>query len=159
MRIGPRIIAAGILLGSFLAGNVADAQETRASGIVAFENVSVSGADRNDVSKLTDAGVVSTEGSSAIVVNVVGEMRGRADKEGAVGVLLLPDVAPLGDAFRTKRVLLAALEVSARVSAGESNYFMARQQRFDVGFPRYRLLLYNSTGAAVTASVFVNRVR
>lgn len=137
----------------------AGGQEARGGTIVAFENVSVSGAERNDLAKLTDAGVVTTTGASALVVNLVGEMRGRAEKDGAVGVLLLPDVSPIDSAFRTRRALLVAQEIVAHVGDGESSYFMARQQRFEVGFPRYRVLLYNSTGTGAMASVFVNRIR
>lgn len=154
---GLRTAGFGIVLSAMAVA--AKAQAGRTSGITAFENISVAGAERNEVSSFTDAGVVSTDGVSGIVVNIVGEMRGRADREGAVGVFLVPDVSPIAAALRTRRILLASLEVAARVTAGESNYFMATQQRFDVGFPRYRVLLYNSTGAAVTASVFVNRVR
>jgi hypothetical protein len=142
-----------------LAVGVANGQETAGGSFVVIDNVSVSGAERNEISKLTDAGVIATEGAGAIVVTVVGQLRGGAEKEGAVGVLLVPEVAPIDQAFRTRRALIAASEASAHVSKGDSSYFVSKPQRFDVGFPRYRILLYNSTGAFVTASVYVNRVR
>ena len=36
---------------------------------------------------------------------------------------------------------------------------MARQQSFEVGFPRYKVLLFNSSTTTATASVFAYRVR
>jgi len=137
---------------------VADAQE-RSTGVVGMENVSVAAAERSEVSRLTDAGVVSADGAGAIVVNLVGELRGRAEKEGEIGVLLLPDVTFVDQALRQRRVLLVAHELRARVAAGESSYFMAQPQRFEVGFARYRVLLYNSTGTSAVANVFFKRVR
>lgn len=160
MRRSLSITAVAIVVGWLgLAGAGASAQQSRGASIAAFENVSIPAAEKSDLGKLTDAGVVTTDGAAAIVVNLVGEMRGRAEKEGAIGVLLLPDVAPIDSAFRTRRALLVSQEVAVHVADGESSYFMARQQRFEVGFPRYRVLLYNSTGTGATASVFVNRIR
>jgi hypothetical protein len=158
-RIGGSLFV--VLLGIVVSGRpgFAAAQEGRGASMLVLDKISVAGAERNEVSKLTEAGVITTEDAAAIVVNVVGELRGRAEKDGAVGVLLVPDVSPLDQALRTRRILLVALEASAHVSTGESSYFVSKQQRFDVGFPRYRVLLYNSTGAFATASVFVNRIR
>ena len=160
-RIPFRILGIAAAVGCLvaLATPAARAQDRAAASLAVMDNVSVPGAERNELSKLTDAGVITTEGASSLVVNIVGELRGRAEKEGAIGVLLVPDVAPIDQALRTRRALLVALETSAHVAAGESSYFVSKQQRFDVGFPRYRVLLYNSTGAFVTASVYLNRVR
>jgi hypothetical protein len=36
---------------------------------------------------------------------------------------------------------------------------MAGQQTFEVGFPRYRALLYNSTGTSATVAFFAYRTR
>jgi hypothetical protein len=36
---------------------------------------------------------------------------------------------------------------------------MAEQRTFDVGFPRYRALLYNSTGASATVAFFAYRTK
>ena len=38
-------------------------------------------------------------------------------------------------------------------------YFMAEPKRADIGFPRYRVLFYNETGASVNASFFAYRGR
>ena len=58
------------------------AQESPQAGLTAFENVAVPMADRIDVSRLVDAGVVSVDGARGLVVTVAGELRGRASLDG-----------------------------------------------------------------------------
>lgn len=128
-------------------------------GLVSFEGISVASAERTELSRLTDAGVLVADGAGVLVVTLGGELKSNADKDGGIGVLLLPDVAPFETAFRSRRALLVTQEAVARVSGGESGYFISRPQRFDVGFARYRVLLYNTTGAAASVSVFVYRSR
>jgi len=128
-------------------------------GLASFEGISVSSAERTDLSRLTDAGVLVADGAGTLVVTLGGELKSKTEKDGSIGVLLLPDVAPFETAFRSRRALLVTQEAIARISSGESGYFISSPQRFDVGFPRYRVLLYNTTGAAVSASVFVYRSR
>jgi hypothetical protein len=121
----------------------------------AFEGISVAGAERTEVSRLTDGGVVSLPNASAMVVTVAGELKGRADRNGEVGVLFLPNVPFFDSLFRSRRILLAASEASAAIASGDSSYFVTKPKRLEVGFSSYRLLLFNTTGTAVTANVYV----
>lgn len=120
-----------------------------------FEGISVSNAKRTDVSRLTDAGVVSLEAGSGVVVTIAGELKSRAERDGAVGVLLLPDIPYFDSLFRSRGILLSVAEFTAPVAAGDSGYFLSKPKRIDSGFPRYRLLLFNTTGATVSANVYV----
>jgi hypothetical protein len=136
------------------------AQESAQPGLAAFEGIGVSAADRNDVSRLTDAGVVTIAvPGGGMVVTLAGELRSRADREGTIGLLLLPDVPFFNSLYRNKRIVLAAGEVTVPIGAGDSSYFMAKPKRIEPGFTRYRLLLFNTTGAVVSANVYVNSTR
>ena len=130
-------------------------QESPQGGLTAFENIAVGTADRNDVSRLTDAGVVSIDGARGMVVTVAGELRGRTEREGVVGVLLLPDLAFFTNLYRSRRRALWAAEFTASIAAGESGYFMSKPKYVETGFSRYRILLFNTTGASVSANVYV----
>ena len=51
------------------------------------------------------------------------------------------------------------MEFTAAATPEGGSYLMASQQTFDVGFPRYRVLLYNSTGASALVAFFAYRSR
>lgn len=121
----------------------------------AFEGISVPNAERTDVSRFTDAGVVTVESGNGIIVTVAGELKSRAERDGAVGVLLLPVIPFFDSLFRSRRILLSVAEFIAPIAAGEAGYFLSKPKRIDSGFPRYRLLLFNTTGATVSANVYV----
>jgi hypothetical protein len=154
-RRGFSVAAARLVLG--LAAPAALAQPAT---FVSFDNITVSNADRSDISRLADAGVVSVgEAAGGAVVTVAGEMRGRAEREGVIGVLFVPEVPFFALTFRNRRVLLAAGEVTAPVAAGESGYFVSKPKKFEVGFPAYHVYLYNTTGATATVNVYVYPTR
>lgn len=134
-------------------------QEALQTGLSAFENISVGTADRNDVSRLTEAGVVSIEGARGLVVTIAGELRGRTEHEGAVGVLLLPDLPFFTNLYRSRRSALSASEFTASIGAGRSGYFMSKPKYVEAGFSRYRILLFNTTGSSVLANVYVYSTR
>lgn len=149
----------GALAGGIWLAAAAVGQEVPRAGLASFEKISVAAADRTDVSRLTDAGVVSIGTAGGMVVTLAGEFRTRADRDGVVGVLFLPDVGFFNSLYRDKRILLAAAEYTAPVTAGESSYFLARPKHFPAGFPQYRVLLFNTTGATVSANVYVYPTR
>jgi len=60
--------------------------------LATFEGISVAVADPTDASRLTDAGVVSVENAGGFVVTLAGELRGRAERDGAIGVLMVPEL-------------------------------------------------------------------
>ncbi len=46
------------------------------------------------------------------------------------------------------------LETAARGVTSETPYFASGQPRYTVAFPRYRVLMYNTTDKTVSASLF-----
>ena len=142
------------------AGLAASASAQQAQpGLTAFENVAVPMADRIEVSRLVDAGSVSLDGARGVVVTVAGELRGRASHDGKVGVLAIPDIPFFTNLYRSQGVLLSAAEFAANVASGDSGYFISKSRYTEVGFSRYRLLLFNTTGAPVSANVYVYQSR
>ena len=131
-----------------------------ARGQVTLDSVSVSTSERSDVSRLTDGGVIALgDGAGTAVVTIAGEMKGRADREGVIGVIFVPELPFFTAAFRNRKLVLAAAEVTAPVALGETNLFIAKSKRIDVGFSAYHVYLYNTTGAAATINVYVNPTR
>lgn len=125
--------------------------------LVGIREVAVPMCRRTDVRSLLDAGVFSAEGFTSLVMNLAGQLRGADLAGGDVGAMLIPDVSPFDRAYANMGLLPASLEISTKVSTRTSPYFMATQQRADVGFPRYRVLLFNETNSPVSVSFFVYR--
>ena len=129
------------------------------AGLRAFEGISVTTAARSDTSRLTDGGVVSLEGAGGFVVTLAGELRGRADRDGVIGLLLVPELPYFTSLYRSRRLVLSAAEFTAAVAAGDSSYFMSESKHTAAGFPAYHLYLYNTTGSAASVNVYVYPTR
>lgn len=125
--------------------------------LVGVREVSVPMSKRVDVRSLLDVGVFSAEGFTGLVLNLAGQLRGADLTGGDVGAILIPDLSPFDKAYMNMGLLPASLEISVRVSSHASPYFMAKQLRVEVGFPRYRVLLFNETNSPVSMSFFVYR--
>jgi hypothetical protein len=127
------------------------------TSLIGVRGISVSTCHRTDVRSLVDAGTFDADGYCGLVLNLAGQMKGADDAGGDVGAILIPDVAPFDQAHANMGLLPASIEISVHVSSRSSPYFMAKQQRADVGFPRYRVLLYNETNSPLGVSFFVYR--
>ena len=158
-------IAAALVLATLLAAPPARAQSGQIESIdgstvfLGVRALSVPIVDRTQVGSLVDGGTIDTDGYSRIVLNLAGRVAGESGfKSGAVGAILVPDVEPFAMAYRTHGLLPSSIEIAAPADAATAT-FMAKQVTFDVGFPRYRVLFYNSTGHAATVNFFVYRHR
>jgi hypothetical protein len=131
-----------------------------ARGQASLDNVFVSTSERADVSRLTDGGVIVVgDGAGGAVVTIAGEMKGRADREGVIGVVFVPELPFFTAAYRNRKLVLAAAEVTAPVALGETSLFISKSRRIEVGFSSYHVYLYNTTGGAATINVYLNPVR
>ncbi len=127
--------------------------------LVGYRGILVPPVDKGDVTKLVDAGTIEVDGYTYMTLNLAGEMKENPTKQGAVGVLLVPDVPPFDTVLTHLNLVAVPLEIKAPVTADLFPYFMAKQVRFDIGFTRYRVLLYNTTGASAIVAVFAYRSR
>jgi hypothetical protein len=129
------------------------------AALVGVRSVSVPPVERSQTASLVDAGTIETDGYSTIVLNFAGRLASESNvKSGAVGAILVPDVDPFDKAYRTFGLLPASIEIAAQAD-GATATFMAKQVNFAVGFPRYRVLFYNSTNYAATVHFFAYRHR
>jgi hypothetical protein len=116
----------------------------------AFAGVPVPPVKRTETSSLVDLARSKTDGYEHIVINLAGQMLSTDDAGGTVGVVLIPDISPFDKAFYRLRFAAASLETSLSVSSRTNAYFMAPQQKFDVGISsRTAALAYNNTRSSV----------
>jgi hypothetical protein len=129
------------------------------SALVGARGVAVPPVKRSEVRALVDLGTVETDGYERIVMNLAGQMLSVDEAGGTVGVILIPDVEPFGQAFSGYGLLPASIEITVNVNSRTAPYFMASQEKVDVAFPRYRAFAYNNTRSAVSISFFAYRSR
>jgi hypothetical protein len=127
--------------------------------LVQIDAIDVTPVPRETTTRLIDAGTVDTDGFSHVVLSVFGEVRGELTRPGRVGAVLVPDSDISEKLLKTKGVFLFPLEVSASLDTQGGSVFMAEQRRFEVGFPSYRLLLYNTSDRTAITSVAVYRTK
>lgn len=109
-------------------------------------------ADLSDAAHLTEAGSLQTAGFTHVTLSVVGNLQGSA-QAGVVGVVLVPDVPEVAAALRNGVVQLG-LRTEAAVSPAQGGLFSSESVTLRLGFPRYRVFLYNSTSKTAEATVY-----
>lgn len=128
------------------------------SSLIALRNIGVTPVDRTQTNLLIDGGEIDTDGFVTLVINMAGQPEGTISRAGIVGAVLVPAIAPYDFAFRTLGILPSIIEVAFPVDSGHT-FFMSKQVRVDIGFPRYRVFFYNSSDAAIRLSFFAYRTR
>jgi len=113
----------------------------------------VSPAELSDTNHLTDAGTIDTAGFTQVTLSLSGSLQGSA-QAGSVGVVLVPDVPEVTTALRTYGVLQFGLRAQAAIKPSQAGLFSSESTTFRLGFPRYRVLLYNATQKAADATVY-----
>lgn len=147
------ILVAMFPAGALAQGTLTNETETFASA----RAVLVPPVQRTDTTNLVDIGVLETNGYDTLTLNFAGATTNVVDTGGSIGVILIPAIEPFELAFQNRGLLPASLEINVTVSAGGPPEFMAKQVKVDVGFPRYRVLLYNSTSNAANVYFFAFR--
>jgi len=123
------------------------------AALTSLQEIEVPPVAASDLRRLVAGGVVRTDGFGAVVLSLAGQTKGMIRQQGQVGAILIPDEEPIVRAFEEKGQLQFPMEVKADVPASAA-YFSSSQPRHSVAFPRYRVLLYNSTDRAVSVDVY-----
>ena len=148
-----------VLLAASMLASAALASSFEYDGaLAAVRRVPVPTAPRAQTTQLIDGGVFDCDGYKSLVLNLAGEVKNPSPKGGKLGAILVPDVDPFTQAFQQLGLLPMTIEIEVTLKPGAA-YFMADPKRADIGFPRYRVLFYNETGASVNASFFAYRGR
>jgi hypothetical protein len=160
---GPRV--AHLALVTLLTISIAPPSVAQSAGVeydgalAAIRRVTVPTAPRSQTTQLVDGGVFDCDGYKSIVLNLAGEIKDPVPKAGKIGAILVPDVDPFTRAFQQLGLLPVTIEIDVTLKQGAGGYYMAEPKRADIGFPRYHVLFFNETGAAVTANFFAYRGR
>jgi hypothetical protein len=153
------VFALTSLVPSVASGQGTIQQIEGSTSLFGVKGVSVPPIKRSEIRSLIDLGTIDTDGHEKVILNLAGQMLGVDENGGTIGVILIPDIAPFDQAFSGFGLLPASLEITVAVNSRETSYFMASQQKFDIGFPRYRALAYNTTRSPVNISFFAYRTR
>lgn len=124
-------------------GNITIEEPIPATKAVSVTEV-VSPIKREETVHLIEGGMVEADGFTTLTLTVYGWMKSGTFQAGEIGVMLLPDEEVFARALDDASELLMPIEVTAAVSPDGGGYFAA-QETYNVGFERYRILLYNSS--------------
>jgi hypothetical protein len=119
------------------------------------EGIVVPVSRRGEPAEMAHAGTIETDGFTSIVISLQGEIRSDTFTPGTVGVLLVPDEAPVLRALREARQVQFPVESAAKITSGGSPNFSAEQVRQSIAFPRYNIFLYNTLNRTVDANVYL----
>jgi hypothetical protein len=107
-----------------------------------------------DTTHLTDGGVFESERFPFVTLSLGGGLQGRG-QPGVVGVVLIPDLPEVTEAFRDFGVLQFPLRLEAPVASSEAGLFSSESATFRLAFPRYRVLFFNTTPKSADATLYV----
>ena len=124
------------------------------SRYVPLREVVVPPVSPKDTIRLVQGGTIETNGFTAMVLGLSGQIKGEVYRSGTVGVFVLPDEEQVVRAFEEKGLMQFMTELNASGVSAASPYFASAQTRIQVGFPRYRTYFYNSTDKSVSVNLF-----
>lgn len=124
-----------------------------------FEDKLVTPVNKNDPNRFIAAGELVTSGHSEVILSMNGLTKGSVLKPGTVGFILVPrDIETVNAALFESRQIQFPLEVSTEIGPKTQSWFAAAPVRLNLGFPKYRILMYNNTEAAVTLNLYANLI-
>lgn len=126
-------------------------RQTRAES---FLDVLVPPIARTDTTRLVNAGTLETDGFAWVVLSFAGQLKGEALRPGELGVVLVPDEDVVRRALDEQGLLVFPLELASAPVSGRPSYFAAPPARLPVGFPRYRVLVYNNSDKSASVDLF-----
>ncbi len=119
------------------------------------EQVLIPPVQRDDTNNLIEVGSIQADGFTSVILSLQGEVKSTTFTPGTVGAILVPDEKPIIYAFTQDRTILFPLEVKTEVKPGKYRYFTSETTSQVVGFPKYRVFLYNSTDKSVEVNLYV----
>lgn len=136
-------------------GSVSVPEPVPQSALFRRRDVVVPPIDRSTTTQLVEAGTLEAAGFTHAVLSVRGEVQGNLVQEGVVGLVLVPDEEPIVRALLEEGRFEFALEVQTGLRRADRGHFASDQPRLALGFPRYRMYLYNSSDRSVEADLYV----
>jgi len=134
-------------------GRVSIEGPLRQAALAAVRDIEVPPVGSGDPRRMVSAGVLTADGFAAVVLSLSGSTKGSPRQAGEVGVVLVPDEEPIQEVMDERGRALFPLDTRAEVGVGDPIFF-SRPQRTMVAFPRYRILLYNTSDRTVVVDLF-----
>lgn len=116
-------------------------------------SVLVTPVEPTDTGRLVDGGAVDVSGFSFVTLSLAGNLQGHGER-GIVGVMLVPEVGDVMAVLRNFGVVQFPLRNEATVPPSLNGAFNSESVTFRLAFPRYRVLLYNSSPKTAEATVY-----
>lgn len=116
-------------------------------------DVVVAPAPRDEPSLWTEAGTLETDGFTSVVLSLLGQFRGNPSGPGSIGIVLVPEDENVLRALGEGEVHLA-LEAVAETVPDRRLYFSGSRANLSIGFPRYRVFLFNTTDRSAAVNIF-----
>ena len=135
-------------------GSVSIEGPVKHAKFAALRDVVVSPVNPKETVRLIQGGIVESDGFTAMVLGLQGQIKGEVFRPGTVGVFLLPDEESVVHAFEEKGLMLFATEVNASGVTAASPYFASIASRIQVAVPRYRTYFYNTSDKTVTVNLY-----
>ena len=119
-----------------------------------FKEIVVPPVAPTEVSRLIPGGALEVDGFTSVVLSLNGQSKGKTLKPGVVGAILLPDEESVLRVFEEEGKTQFPIEIRTAPFSASSPYSASDPQRFLVGFPRYRIWLYNTSDSSVSTNLF-----
>ena len=123
------------------------------SDMASMIDVVVAPATRQETGLWTDVGSIETAGFTSVVLSLHGQLRGSTSGAGSVSLVLVPDEENVLRAFAEGEVHLE-LEATADPVPPTTLYFSGQSDALPIGFPSYRVFLYNTTERSASVDVY-----
>ena len=124
------------------------------SALVRLKEVAVPPIEPSETGRLLDGGTIDAAGFTTAVLSLSGRASGRALRSGVVGAYLVPEEEAIVKAFEEDGLIQFPIEISAPLQTSTYRLTAMQQSKAALGFPRYRVRLYNTTDRTVTVNLY-----
>jgi len=119
-----------------------------------LEVVVTPGSPREAPAQMIDGGSLTTDGFTAALLSLQGELRGTLGEAGQVGAVLVPKEKAVTAVLEERGEILFPLEVAASLTQPKEDLLSA-QSHLAVAFPSYQIYFYNSTDKTAVVNLYV----
>lgn len=137
-----------------VAGEVGITGTVKHAALITITDLVIPPVEPTELGRLVDGGLLSADGFTSVVLSFHARALGRALRSGTIGAILVPDQEEVTRAFDEDGQILFPLEIGAPLNQGTVRMTASAQARHTLGFPRYRVHLYNTTDKVVNATLY-----
>lgn len=131
-----------------IVGTVQHSATARRTGLV------VPPVERHRTADVIEAPGITTDGFTHVTLSLHGQVRGTIGRSGEIGAILVPDEVSVSELIREQEVYHFPVEVKVSLTEQVAEAPFSVQRRLVIGFPRYKVFLYNGTDRTVDVNLF-----